>query len=185
MNKRHLAIFLGATASLLALAAVLADDEREHHGSGDRTLVPLAAQQQDLYQRECGGCHLAYPPALLPAASWTALMGRLADHFGDSADLDPATAQRITALLVEHAADGAPGGYAARIRRSTLGQPPALRITATDYFLGKHHEIPANMVRGNPGVSSFSRCEACHRRAALGSFDEDEVRIPGYGRFDD
>jgi len=185
MNKRHLGILLTASASLLALAVVLADDGGERHGPADRALLPLATQQQHLYQRECGGCHLAYPPALLPAASWTALMGRLADHFGDNADLDPDTARQIAALLVEHAADGAPGRYAARIRRSTLGQPAVLRITATDYFLGKHHEIPAKMVRGNPEVSSFSRCEACHRRAALGSFDEDEVRIPGYGRFDD
>ena len=32
---------------------------------------------------------------------------------------------------------------------------------------------------------SFSRCGACHRRAEQGVFNEHEVRIPGYGRFND
>lgn len=30
---------------------------------------------------ECGDCHFAFPPVLLPARSWKKLMGNLKDHF--------------------------------------------------------------------------------------------------------
>ena len=59
------------------------------------------------------------------------------------------------------------------------------QYTETDDFRGQRHEIPAKMVTGNPQVESFSRCEACHRRAERGVFNEHEVRIPGSGRFND
>ena len=32
--------------------------------------------------KECGACHLAFPPQMLPARSWKKLMGDLANHFG-------------------------------------------------------------------------------------------------------
>jgi hypothetical protein len=183
MNKRRTAILLTASAVLLALVAVAGEYERE--GREDDGLRRLAGPQQALYQQECGGCHLAYPPELLPAASWRAVMAGLGDHFGDNAELDPANARQVTAILVANAADQAPGAYAEHTRRATQGRAPSLRLTGTDYFRGKHHEIPAKMVTGNPQVGSFSRCDACHARAASGSFDEGEVRIPGYGGFDD
>ena len=62
---------------------------------------------------------------------------------------------------------------------------PLMRITETSYFKKEHDEIPPKMVKDNPEVGSFSRCDACHTRAADASFDEDEVRIPGYGRWED
>ena len=43
------------------------------------------------YQQECAACHLAYPPGLLPAASWQRLMSNLPRHFGTDASLDAAT----------------------------------------------------------------------------------------------
>ena len=77
------------------------------------------------------------------------------------------------------------GEYGERSWRSTRDRNPPLRISETDYFRGQHHEIPAKMVVGNPDVGGFSRCEACHRGAEQGDFDEHGVRIPGYGRWDD
>jgi hypothetical protein len=61
--------------------------------------------------------------------------------------------------------------------------PP--RITQTRYFLRKHDEVPMRLVSGNPEIGSFSNCQACHVGAAKGSFDEDDVRIPGVGRWED
>ena len=57
------------------------------------------------YQQECAACHLAYPPGLLPAASWQRLMGNLPQHFGTDASLDPATVKEIGQWLQAHAAD--------------------------------------------------------------------------------
>ena len=60
-----------------------------------------------------------------------------------------------------------------------------LRITELPYFVRKHDEIPERMVSGNEDVGSFSNCNACNQRAESGDFDEDSVRFPGYGRWDD
>ena len=49
----------------------------------------------------------------------------------------------------------------------------------------EHNEIPARFVTANPKVNSFSQCDACHIDAEQGSFNEHDVRIPGYGRWDD
>ena len=32
---------------------------------------------------ECGSCHLAFAPSMLPASAWKRMMGDLANHFGD------------------------------------------------------------------------------------------------------
>lgn len=137
-----------------------------------------------LYQQECGNCHLAYPPAMLPADAWQGVVDTLADHFGDNAELDAATATEIGAFLERHSAGKGSGKYSVRTNRATQGRTPR-RITETDYFVGQHHEIPRKMVADNPDIQRFSRCEACHANAADGLFDEHAVRIPGHGRWDD
>jgi hypothetical protein len=60
-----------------------------------------------------------------------------------------------------------------------------IRITELPYFTRKHREVPERMVSGNPDVGSFTQCDACHKDAAKGKFDEDTVVIPGFGRWDD
>ena len=35
--------------------------------------------------QECGECHMAFQPALLPAESWRRIMTGLSDHFGEDA----------------------------------------------------------------------------------------------------
>jgi hypothetical protein len=132
---------------------------------------------------------MAYPPNMLPRESWRGLMTSLDNHFGDNAELDADTAAQIDAFLARHAdgrmrgSKGSRGNWYGRDRR-TESRPP-MRITETPWFRAQHHEIPARMVLDNPEIRSFSRCTACHSRAADGSFSEHEVRIPGYGRWDD
>ena len=189
MNKRFTVFLFIACAGFLGLGLMASEREYEAEHEFEHGAMfaaqPVGDATSALYQQECGSCHLAYPPLLLPTASWRAVMADLADHFGDNAELDAATTSAITDFLARNAADKAQGDYAKRTWRATRGLPPGMRITQTDYFRGQHHEIPAGMVIGNPQVVSFSRCEACHTRAAAGSFYEHEVRIPGYGRFED
>lgn len=162
------------------LQGIFRDDDAEQTNA-----TWLADPRHALYRTECGSCHLAFPPSMLPAVSWQAMMARLDDHFGENAELDMETRARIENFLGENAAGNGRGDYAKRMWRATRGMAAPLRITQTDYFVGKHHEIPRNMVADNPEVKSFSRCEACHTQADQGSFDEHEIRIPGYGRWDD
>lgn len=160
------------------------DHERRTHGGGSGAPY-LADPQYALYKEECGDCHLAYPPSMLPASSWQGMMGSLDDHFGDNAELDAPTVEQVSAFLTRNAAGKGRSGYGERAWRATRDRPAPLRITRTDYFRGQHHEVPAKMVTGNPDVVSFSRCQICHRGADQGDFDEHGVRIPGYGRWDD
>jgi hypothetical protein len=161
------------------------DDDDRHKHRGGSGVAYLSDAGYALYKTECGDCHMAYPPTMLPAASWHEMMRSLDDHFGDNAELNAATASQIGAYLAANAATEGRGEYGERSWRATRDRNPPQRISETDYFRGQHHEIPTTMVAGNPDVGSFSRCEACHLDAGQGDFDEHGVRIPGYGRWDD
>ena len=149
MNKTTLAALLLA-ASQLALA--------------DKTpSVPLLPA----YQQECAACHIAYPPGMLPAASWQRLMGNLQNHYGTDASLDAATVKQLSVWLNTHA------GTYKRVREA----PPQDRITQSAWFERKHRDIePAEWKRAS--IGSRANCMACHTRADQGDFDDDRVRIP-------
>jgi hypothetical protein len=119
------------------------------------------------YAQECGACHVAYVPGLLPAASWQRLMQDLPHHFGSDASLDESTVRALSAWLQREAADGGRWGRA----------PPQDRITRSARFERKHREVAAEVWR-RPAVRSPANCSACHPRADQGDFDDDHVRIP-------
>ena len=107
-------------------------------------------------------------------------MSGLEDHFGESAELDAQTRQGIEDYLVR---ESQRASYRKLFRN--LGEATPLRITELPYFVHEHDEIPARLVGGNDKVKSLSQCNACHRGAERGRFDEDDVVIPGFGRWDD
>ncbi|MGB0723285.1 MAG: diacylglycerol kinase [Gammaproteobacteria bacterium] len=154
---------VGAGSSLFSQLAQASEGEYE-----GRLGVPANAD----YEAECGSCHLAYPASLLPVDTWRRMMAGLDDHFGDNAELDPALREKLELHLTS---------YASRRASNT----DSLRISDQGWFRHEHDEVPARMVTGNTEVGSFARCEACHQNAARADFDEDGVRIPGYGRWDD
>jgi hypothetical protein len=144
---------------LLALCAAalpaVADDIRP-----PRTANPA-------YVEECGSCHLAYPPALLAAADWRAMMKGLEKHFGSNATLDEPQRGAILVWLERNAAGDAAKHSAA-----------SLRITETRWFRREHDEIAPAIFR-HAKVGSAANCAACHRDAAAGVFDEDSIVMPG------
>lgn len=131
----------------------------------DRPMQP--GKPLPLYQAECGSCHLAFQPALLPAASWDRLMGGLDRHFGTDATLDPQSAATIAAWLRSEAGTG----------RRMRTAPPEDRITRSDWFRREHDELrPAIWQRAS--IKSPANCAACHTGAERGDYDEDAIRIP-------
>jgi len=120
-----------------------------------------------VYTQECGGCHLAFPPNLLPKASWQRVMNGLDKHYGSDASLDVATQKQIDTWLQTY------GGQGKRARE----EPPQDRITRSAWFERKHREVSAVTFK-RASIKSPANCTACHRDAAQGDFDEDRVRIP-------
>jgi len=118
------------------------------------------------WKAECGSCHLAYPPQLLPASSWRELMSGLNKHFGTDASLDPQTAAGITTFLEKNAG-----------RDRSSSRTPTLRITETRWFVHEHDEVP-DRVWKNPKVKSPANCTACHVDGDKGDFSEHHIRIP-------
>lgn len=154
-------------------------DDYEHQSTG------VAAAPNPEYQEECGSCHMAYAPGLLPDSSWNKLMLGLEDHFGDNAELDAEVHQSISQFLSANAADQSDYRRSRKFSRSIQAGDVPIRISETPYFLHEHDELPDSMVSANPKVMSFSNCNACHTKAEQGSFNEDDIQIPGYGQWDD
>jgi hypothetical protein len=140
-----------------------------------------------LYKDECGSCHFAYQPGLLPSQSWEKLLNEkaLADHFGENAELDADVLASIKSFVMENAADKSYYKRARKIANATEGIEAPLRITEVRYIKRKHHEIPERMIKGNKDVKSLSYCDACHTQADNGVFDEDTVKIPNFPDWDD
>jgi hypothetical protein len=87
--------------------------------------------------------------------------------------------------MVNHAADDSSYKRSKKIMLSLEDDQAPLRITQTRYIRRKHNEIPERMITGNDEVKALSYCDRCHTQAERGSYDDDEVRIPGYGRWED
>jgi len=139
------------------------------------------------YKDECGSCHFAYQPGLLPTKSWEKLLNEkaLADHFGENAELDKDVLAGIYDYVMANAADKSYWKRARKIAASTEGAEAPLRITEVRYIKRKHHEIPEKMIKGNKDVKSLSYCDACHTQANKGVFEEDTVKIPNFPDWDD
>ncbi|MEJ2141065.1 MAG: diheme cytochrome c [Gammaproteobacteria bacterium] len=141
--------------------------------------------KQSIYKEECASCHMAYPAWLLPGRSWQKIMMNLDNHFGDNASLDQATLKTLTDYLQNNSAENSHVRRAYKIRRSISRDTTPIRISELPYIRRKHDEIPNRYIKANPKVNSLANCAACHQGAEQGSFDDDNVRIPGYGRWDD
>jgi len=123
-----------------------------------------------LVKEECGSCHLAYSPAMLPASSWQRMMGNLKNHFGDDATLDADTTAKITRYLVANAADRGGRGNDKLLRGVSLANAP-LRITELPKWQREHREVPAWEWR-HKEVRSKANCVACHTGAEQGYYDD-------------
>lgn len=158
MFHRHFSSIAIGSLALLGLWPIAQADDRT-------APVPLLPK----YQQECAACHTAYPPGLLPAASWQRLMGGLGKHFGVDASLDDASTREISAWLSRHA-----GTY-----KRVTDAPPQDRITRSSWFLSKHNEreVPPAVWK-RVSVGSPANCAACHTQADKGSFNERDIKIP-------
>jgi hypothetical protein len=146
-------------------------NESEHYGT--RYLTPA---NNPNYLEQCGACHFAYQPELLPSGSWEKILAGLDDHFGEFIELDPDSKKIIGDYLKVNAAEHSSAKRAVKIMRS-LGNRTPLRITQIPYIQEKHHEISPEVFK-RESIGSLSNCSACHKTAERGIYDDDSVAIP-------
>lgn len=122
-------------------------------------------------KEECGSCHLAFAPSMLPASSWKYMMSKLDNHFGDNASIDAATAERITSYLVANAGDAGGRRYGSKLLQGVTADSAPQRITELPNFVHEHHEVHDWEWR-HQNVRSKANCVACHPAAAQGYYDD-------------
>lgn len=144
--------------------------DNEHDGS---YLKPV---NNPTYKEECGACHFAYQPELLPSASWMKILTNLDDHFGESIELDDDSRKAVSDYLKSNSAEYSSAKRAVKIMRS-LGKQVPLRITDIPYIREKHHEISPSVLK-RESIGSLSNCIACHTTAERGIYEDDNVNIP-------
>ncbi len=161
----------------ILLAAVLLAGAWVGSGQADSKAV-FPMPPGPMYVKECGSCHTAYAPGLLPARSWQKMMNELEDHFGEDASLDEPERLAILRWLTDYAADGPHATNLMRRIATSIprGEAPQ-RITETRLFTHQHDEVPAHIWK-RARIGSKSNCGACHPRANEGRYPEREVRIP-------
>lgn len=180
-NPKYAVILTLILFFVLLAGAVVGDDDdgRNFYKKGVQPVT------NELYTEECGSCHFAYPPGLLPRRSWEKMMSNLENHFNDNAELEPQVESSIRKYLTRNAADNSRYRRSRKIIRSLRDSETPTRITQVAYFKHEHDEVPNRMVKENKQVMSFSHCDKCHQNAAMGSFSERDINIPGFGHWDD
>ena len=138
----------------------------------------VAPVSDPVVRQECGSCHMAFPPGLLPARSWTRLLDGRADHFGEDLGLPAATAELIAGYLAANAGDKAGRGLARKYMRRVAPDGAPIRITENPAFLRKH-PFP-DSTWNDPTVVTRSNCLACHAGAAAGDFEKGGRRRPPF-----
>jgi Dihaem cytochrome c len=111
------------------------------------TVDPVAPELQtahQLYVQNCGTCHLALPPAVLPSETWDVLIGEQA-HYGTTLQaLLPIDARLISQYLRAYS----------RPNQGTRSIP--FRVGQSRYFRALHPGVAL------PEPTRFASCVSCH-----------------------
>ncbi len=166
--KNLLPILAGSLVLLVAVTARGMDN--------GAVCLPYPVNKQ--YTEECGSCHVAYSPSLLPARSWRKLMTGLESHFDSDASVEESLRVALERHLVEHAMDNEDATCRMEMMSRTLpAREVPLRITQTPYFRRIHGDLRPEVWK-HAKVGTPANCGACHSRAAAGRYPEHELRLP-------
>lgn len=131
-----------------------------------------------LWRSDCGECHFAFHPTLLPERSWRLLFEQQHEHFGEDLDLDE---DRLAGLLDFHtrySAESELTEFSRKILFYTPADQTPLRITKTHYWVKKHKNIDEEVWK-HKKVKIKGNCNACHLDADEGTYEDSNMRLPG------
>ncbi|MDT8338098.1 MAG: diheme cytochrome c [Sulfurimonas sp.] len=145
----------------------------------------VAPVTNELYKKECGSCHFAYQPGLLPSNAWAKMMSNLQNHFDTDATLEKDDFNAVLEYLHQNSAE-----KAMKYKRSNKivksirhGEVPE-SISKTPYMVKKHREIREDLITQDE-VKGLFNCSACHTTAEKGIYSEKDILIPNYGKWED
>ncbi len=139
-------------------------------GAGVQAQVNVPIPAFTPYTQQCNVCHLAYPPGMLPAASWKKMLDDMPQHFTAQVMVNIDTQNQISEWLQAHA-----GTFAL-----VAEEPPQHRITQSAWWQKIHignSKLPAAVWK-KPPVAKGSACVSCHHNAAQSEFNAKAVRVP-------
>jgi len=181
VSASWLAALGAASIFLLAANSAGAADDRFDRTKFDG-LGGFQPVTNDAYRKECGGCHFAYLPGLLPARSWDRMLDNVANHFGENLGLSADLSRSLREYLTLNAADRVPEkGPAVLLERLDPDRTPA-RVTQVP-LIARRHLVVRDVLRTNTHASvqvrGLTNCDTCHEKAAQGSFALEHTVIPG------
>jgi mono/diheme cytochrome c family protein len=194
MNVKKSWLYLFLIAPLVVGVGVVLADRDEHESEAHEGFffswfradsMEVDAVGGKRYQEECGICHFPFQPGFLPEASWQLVMSGLEDHFGENAELTDEDHEFILNYLMMHAAENSDQAMSRKVLWSLRSISDTIRITETPFFKHEHDEISPRLLNYKGEKIAFSNCDTCHTQALQGSYNEHEIKIPGYGRWDD
>lgn len=167
------------------LTVSFADDDNRYSSYGKPTKKGVAPVNNTLYLKECGSCHFAYQPGLLPAKAWDKMMNNLENHF----DTDASLAQEDFILISNYLnANSAEKNMhykrSSRIVNSIRRGDIPDSISETPYIIKKHDKIKPSLIT-QPEVKGLFNCMACHTTADKGIYSDRDINIPNFGRWED
>lgn len=119
------------------------------------------------YTKECGSCHIAYAPYLLPKSAWDSMMSDLENHFGEDASLEKESHARISAFLNQYSSDFVKTKISSKIAKESYQN--ILSITKYPYWEAAHQDINPAIFK-TQAIKSRANCQTCHKDAELGIF---------------
>lgn len=164
-----------------------ADDDNRYSNyfSSKPNKKGVAPVNNQLYINECGSCHFAYQPGLLPANAWTKMMNNLENHFDTDATLAQEDFVSISNYLNANSAEKNMNyKRSSRIVNSIRKGDIPNSISETPYMIRKHNEIRPSLI-SQPDVKGIFNCKACHTTADKGFYGERDIKIPNFGRWRD
>lgn len=129
------------------------------------------------WRKECGACHFAFPPELMPERTWRHIFANLEHHYGQDAWLPQRTRDTLARYAITHSAEHVPTKAGFLLWHRAKPDTIPLRITASPYWKHLHGRIPAAVFR-RPEIGDRTNCGACHRLAVAGSFEGADIHVP-------
>jgi cytochrome b len=139
-----------------------------------RSVAKAAKPPATKWNKECSGCHLAYPPASLPMRSWERMMREQAEHFGEDLSLSDAA---LKSLLAEAAASHPRTWAEWKLANSAAPNEAPQRLSELRFWRRAHGVLPDSAFKA-PVSAGRHACESCHLDAASGIFHPRMIQRP-------